>query len=167
MAVSFDGYAGFKHFLVSSPAEYVAHVEINRPEKLNAFFEDMWLELGRIFGKLSHDANVRAVILSAVGERAFTAGLDVQAASQGGVLSQGATLDGARLATRIRRHVHEFQDSIGAIEKCEKRTSPSYAYPYACPYAYHSAYCFSVPRLTPSQPSSWPCMAYPSGSPST
>ncbi|KAI1161182.1 enoyl CoA hydratase-like protein [Nemania serpens] len=120
MAVSFDGYAGFKHFLVSSPAEYVAHVEINRPEKLNAFFEDMWLELGRIFGKLSHDANVRAVILSAVGERAFTAGLDVQAASQGGVLSQGATLDGARLATRIRRHVHEFQDSIGAIEKCEK-----------------------------------------------
>ncbi|KAI1118463.1 enoyl CoA hydratase-like protein [Nemania sp. NC0429] len=120
MAASLNGYAGFKHFLVSSPAEYVAHVEINRPEKLNAFFEDMWLEMGRIFDKLSYDPNVRAVILSAVGERAFTSGLDVQAASQGGVLSQDTASDGARFATRARRHIHEFQRSIGAIEKCEK-----------------------------------------------
>jgi hypothetical protein len=29
----------YKHFLVTYPSEYVAHVEINRPEKLNAFFE--------------------------------------------------------------------------------------------------------------------------------
>lgn len=161
MAVSFDGYAGFKHFLVSSPAEYVAHVEINRPEKLNAFFEDMWLELGRIFEKLSRDPNVRAVILSAAGEKAFTAGLDVQAASQGGVLSQGTTSDGARFATRVRRHIHEFQDSIGAIEKCEKRTSPSSSYaclyclpPMSSPvpfihYVFHQAYRFSAPHLTP------------------
>ncbi|KAI1274029.1 enoyl CoA hydratase-like protein [Xylaria sp. FL0933] len=120
MATSLDGYASFKHFLISSPAEYVAHVETNRPEKLNAFFEDMWLELGQIFTKLSHDSNVRAVIFSAVGERAFTAGLDVQAASQGGVLSQDGVVDGARFATRARRHIYEFQDSVGAIEKCEK-----------------------------------------------
>lgn len=150
MAVSFEGYAGFKHFLVSSPAEFVAHVEINRPEKLNAFFEDMWLELGRIFEKLSHDPNVRAVILSAVGGKAFTAGLDVQATSQGGMLSQDTATDGARFATRVRRHIHEFQASIGAIEKCEKRTSPSYA--FRCTFYY--ACRFSAPRLTPSQPSS-------------
>jgi delta(3,5)-delta(2,4)-dienoyl-CoA isomerase len=29
----------FDHFNVTFPAEYVAHVEINRPDKLNAFFE--------------------------------------------------------------------------------------------------------------------------------
>ncbi|KAI3316720.1 enoyl CoA hydratase-like protein [Xylariaceae sp. AK1471] len=120
MTASLDGYTTFKHFLVSSPAEYVAHVETNRPEKLNAFFEDMWLELGQIFRKLSYDPNVRAVIFSAVGERAFTAGLDVQAAMQGGMLSRDETTDGSRFATRVRRHVLEFQDSIGAIEKCEK-----------------------------------------------
>lgn len=28
-----------KHFLVSFPAQYVAHVEINRADKLNSFFE--------------------------------------------------------------------------------------------------------------------------------
>ncbi|KAI0536993.1 enoyl CoA hydratase-like protein [Xylaria digitata] len=121
MATSLDGYAGFKHFLISSSSEYVAHVQTNRPEKLNAFFEDMWLELGDIFRKLSHDPNVRAVIFSAVGERAFTAGLDVQAANQdGGVLSQDGVSDGSRFATRVRRHIYEFQDSVSAIEKCEK-----------------------------------------------
>ena len=30
----------FNHFLVSFPHEFVAHVEINRPDKLNAFFEE-------------------------------------------------------------------------------------------------------------------------------
>ena len=29
----------YEYFNVSFPAEYVAHVEINRPEKLNAFKE--------------------------------------------------------------------------------------------------------------------------------
>lgn len=121
MAPSLDGYDSFKHFLVSSPSEYVAHVETNRPEKLNAFFEDMWLELARIFRKISHDPNVRAVIFSAVGDRAFTAGLDVQAAQQSGMLSPNAASDGARSATRLRRHIQEFQDSVSAIENCEKR----------------------------------------------
>ncbi|KAI0873158.1 enoyl CoA hydratase-like protein [Hypoxylon argillaceum] len=120
MAASLDGYTNFKYFLISSPAEYVAHVEINRPEKLNAFFEDMWLEMARVFGKLSHDPNVRAVIFSAVGDRAFSSGLDVQAASQGGILSPAGVSDGSRFATRARRHIFEFQDSISAIEKCEK-----------------------------------------------
>jgi delta(3,5)-delta(2,4)-dienoyl-CoA isomerase len=38
----------------------------------------MWLNISAIFKKLSHDPNVRAVILTGAGERAFTAGLDVQ-----------------------------------------------------------------------------------------
>ena len=114
-------YAGFKYFLVSSPAEYVAHVEINRPQKLNAFFEAMWVELGQIFDKFSHDPNVRGVIFSAAGEKAFTAGLDVMAASQGGAISGAGKVEIARQATTLRRHILEFQDCIGAIERCEKR----------------------------------------------
>lgn len=36
-----NDYQSFKHFIIRFPAEhqYVAHVEINRPDKLNAFFE--------------------------------------------------------------------------------------------------------------------------------
>lgn len=114
-------YAGYEHFLVSAPAPLVAHVEINRPGKLNAFHEAMWLELRAVFRQLSSDADVRAVVLSGAGERAFTAGLDVAAASDGGVLSSAPGLDGARVAAKLRRHVAEFQECISAVEKCEKR----------------------------------------------
>ncbi|KAI4681967.1 putative secondary metabolism biosynthetic enzyme [Alternaria sp. BMP 2799] len=108
-------------FNVSFPAEYVAHVEINRPEKLNAFKEVMWLNLSTLFRQLSHDPTVRAVLLTGAGDRAFTAGLDVQAASEGGALSPSAsTLDSARKANALRRHILEFQSCITDIEKCEK-----------------------------------------------
>ena len=61
--MSLQGYSDFKWFLVTSPAEYVAHVQTNRPKKFNAFHEPMWLELNQIFNKLSVDSNVRAVVL--------------------------------------------------------------------------------------------------------
>lgn len=112
----------YKYFIVTFPAPFVAHVIINRPSKLNAFFEAMWLEFKTVFDTLSLSPDVRAIILSGAGDRAFTAGLDVQAASQGGVLQQeaGKTLDAARKAVGIKRHVVEFQDCISSVEKCEK-----------------------------------------------
>jgi Delta3,5-Delta2,4-dienoyl-CoA isomerase len=115
----------YQHFLVSTPSPFVAHVEINRPQKLNAFFEAMWLEFKTIFDALSTDPEIRAIILSGAGEKAFTAGLDVEAASQNGVLEKqkGLTVDVARKAVGIKRHVVEFQDCISSVEKCEKRMS--------------------------------------------
>jgi len=115
-----QGYSDFKYFLISSPAEHVAHVEINRPNKMNAFVEAMWIELGNIFQKLSYDPDVRAVILSGAGERAFTAGLDVQAASQGLLGGGGEKSDVGREAWKLKRHILDFQDCISRIEKCEK-----------------------------------------------
>jgi len=38
----------------------------------------MWQNLSQIFNKLSRDPEVRCVVLTASGERAFSAGLDVQ-----------------------------------------------------------------------------------------
>ena len=119
---SLKEYSVFDHFIISSPAEYVALVEINRPHKLNAFIDEMWIELGQVFEKLSYDQEVRTIILSGAGDRAFTAGLDVQAASQNAVLGGGdPSMDGARRATVNRRHLTAFQNCISQIEKCEKR----------------------------------------------
>jgi delta(3,5)-delta(2,4)-dienoyl-CoA isomerase len=114
----------YEHFLVTSPAPFVAHVQINRPQKLNAFFEAMWLEFKTIFDNLSFDPEFRAIILSGAGAKAFTAGLDVQAASQEGILKKEENKDVARRAVEIKRHVTEFQDCISSVEKCEKRTHP-------------------------------------------
>ncbi|WPH01216.1 Hypothetical protein R9X50_00405200 [Acrodontium crateriforme] len=114
-------YTQFPHYNITFPAPYVAHVEINRPKKLNAFYEPMWLELGAIFRLLSHDPSVRSIVLSGAGDRAFTAGLDVQAASSNGALTPAAAgIDAARKATEIRRHIETFQHEISAVEKCEK-----------------------------------------------
>jgi delta(3,5)-delta(2,4)-dienoyl-CoA isomerase len=82
----------------------------------------MWLNLGKIFTRLSADSNVRSILLTGAGPKAFTAGLDVQAASQGPTLGSEAAKnpDPARLAAQIRTHAAEFQDCITTIEKCAK-----------------------------------------------
>lgn len=117
-ATPLSAYAGYKHFRVTSPSTSVAHVEINRPEKLNAFSRDCWLEFGKVFEQLSADADVRAVVLSGAGERAFTAGLDVQDAQSNGIHAGGGDI--ARTAKALRILIEEFQDCITAMEKCEK-----------------------------------------------
>ncbi|PYI18968.1 enoyl-CoA hydratase/isomerase family protein [Aspergillus violaceofuscus CBS 115571] len=112
----------YEHFNITFPPdhEYVAHVEINRPSKLNAFIEAMWLELSQIFTRLSTDPTVRAIVLSGAGPKAFTAGLDVHAAAEGTLSPESAQIDPARKATHLRRHIHDFQHCISAVEKCEK-----------------------------------------------
>ncbi|KAL3482188.1 ClpP/crotonase-like domain-containing protein [Aspergillus californicus] len=112
----------YKHFNITFPQQYVAQVEINRAAQLNAFFEAMWLELAQIFNQLSSDPAVRAVLITGAGERAFTAGLDVKAASQG-LLSDSSgsgAADPARKAVHLRREIGSFQDCVSSIEKCEK-----------------------------------------------
>lgn len=110
--------------MVSLPSKGVAHVEINRPQKLNAFDRPMWLEYGKIFEQLSDDPEVRVVVLSAAGERAFTAGLDVEDAANSGIsASSDSPPDAARRAKQLRATIEEFQKCVSAVEKCEKRRS--------------------------------------------
>ena len=78
----------------------------------------MWLELRKVFDALSADAEIRAIVLTGAGERAFSTGLDVQAANAS--LLQSSALDASRQATVQRRHIADFQDCISAIERCEK-----------------------------------------------
>lgn len=80
----------------------------------------MWLEFAQVFKDLSHNPDVRAIVLSGAGEKAFTTGLDVKAASEGWIAGEGGSDDPARQAAMIRKHVTSFQDSITAIERCEK-----------------------------------------------
>ena len=83
----------------------------------------MWNELPPLFAHLSTSPSTRAIILSGAGPKAFTAGLDVQEASQSSIFSPNnsdSALDGARTATKLRRHVDAFQACITAVETCEK-----------------------------------------------
>ncbi|KAK2809049.1 hypothetical protein FQN50_004102 [Emmonsiellopsis sp. PD_5] len=111
----------YEYFTVTFPREYVAHIQTNRPKKMNAYFEPMWHELRTLLSHLSTSPAVRSILFSGTGP-AFTAGLDVKAASQGllSTPSSSSTTDPARKATSLRRHVADFQDCVSALERCEK-----------------------------------------------
>lgn len=111
------------HFNVSFPQQFVAHVEINRPSKMNCFLAAMWLELRAIFDQMSYDPDIRSIIFSGSGNRAFTAGLDVREAGSEGILNNREGLDPGRRAKTIRKDVREIQDCVSSIERCEKRKS--------------------------------------------
>jgi len=57
--------------------EGVATITINRPKVLNVLNAETMRELDDAFSDLSDNANVRAVIITGAGERAFSAGADV------------------------------------------------------------------------------------------
>ncbi|MCY3755200.1 MAG: enoyl-CoA hydratase-related protein [Alphaproteobacteria bacterium] len=54
----------------------VAVVTLNRPEKKNCCTKAMWFELGRLFGELDKDGDVRAIVLTGAGEN-FCTGADI------------------------------------------------------------------------------------------
>ncbi|XP_076098820.1 delta(3,5)-Delta(2,4)-dienoyl-CoA isomerase, mitochondrial-like isoform X1 [Mytilus galloprovincialis] len=105
----------FETLKVSSPREDVAHVELNRPDRLNAMNIAFWRECRECFQKLATDKNYRVIIVSGAG-RLFTAGLDLM--DMGDVMPTGK--DVARNCFKIRPKIEEYQESFTSIEKCPK-----------------------------------------------
>ncbi len=59
-------------------AEHVATVTLNRPEVHNAMNEAMRRDLTRCFDAIATDEEVKAVVVTGAGERAFSAGADIR-----------------------------------------------------------------------------------------
>lgn len=57
--------------------ESLAIVRLNRPDKLNALSRQMLLELIDFFRGAADDSSLRAIILTAAGDKAFSAGTDL------------------------------------------------------------------------------------------
>ncbi len=55
----------------------IGYVTLNRPEKLNALNRKVMEELGECFRSIRTDEEVRAVILTGAGDKAFVAGADI------------------------------------------------------------------------------------------
>ncbi|HUT68451.1 MAG TPA: enoyl-CoA hydratase-related protein [Dehalococcoidales bacterium] len=63
--------------LLYEKADGIARVTLNRPESLNALNSTVYNELYDVFEAIENDADVRVVILTGSGEKAFAAGSDV------------------------------------------------------------------------------------------
>ena len=64
-------------YLLCEEKGHVALVTVNRPDKLNAINREIFYELRGLFGELGANGDVRAIILTGSGEKAFVAGADI------------------------------------------------------------------------------------------
>ncbi|MFB9315932.1 enoyl-CoA hydratase-related protein [Cryptosporangium minutisporangium] len=92
-------------------ADAVATVYLDREEKLNALDYEMIDELRTAFDRLEADADVRAVVLTGTGYRAFSAGADIPSLA-------GSIAGGVERA--LREIVHRGQGLTRRIEEFPK-----------------------------------------------
>lgn len=63
--------------VISTVYGAIGHVELNRPEKLNALTLEMLTELDRVLKVWAEDSSIQLVLLTGRGERGFCAGGDI------------------------------------------------------------------------------------------
>ena len=64
-------------YIQLEPQADIAIIKINRPEALNALNTDVIFELSRTIDIIGVDDDIKAVIITGVGERSFCAGADI------------------------------------------------------------------------------------------
>jgi len=85
----------------------IAIVRLNRPERLNAINADIRRELPAALAPINADSSVRAVVITASGERAFSAGQDLDEGA-------GYTIDDV---DRWFTEMHTMYGSVRALDK--------------------------------------------------
>ena len=106
-------------------SDHVAHVQLNRPDKLNSMIPEFWTELPEIVKAISAKGQARAIVLSSTGKH-FSAGMDLSVFTGGGgdlggsgSSSGGETraAEAGRVRARLRETALTLQDSFTALEK--------------------------------------------------
>jgi enoyl-CoA hydratase len=94
---------GFRNLEVASHGA-VRTLTVNRPDKLNALNRDTLNELTVAFGQAGQDEDVRCIVLTGSGEKAFVAGADIAEMSDySPVQAQAFSRTGQRLMMLIER----------------------------------------------------------------
>ncbi|EPL07134.1 crotonase/enoyl-CoA hydratase family protein [Pseudomonas sp. CF161] len=97
-------------------ADNIAHVQINRPEKINAMNAAFWSEIVDIFRWIDDTDAVRVVVLSGAGKH-FSSGIDLMMLA--GVANELGK-DVGRNARLLRRKILNLQASFNAVDSCRK-----------------------------------------------
>ncbi len=88
--------------------ENIAHLRLNRPEKLNSMIREFWNELPEIVTDIDRNAKARVIVLSSSGKH-FCAGMDLAVFSdpQAGVAADGG---------EVGRQRHAFRDFVKVLQ---------------------------------------------------
>jgi len=85
---------------------HVGHIELDRPHRMNTVSMEMLDELADAIDRLDEDDDVRSILLTGAGDRAFSAGADVQSAA-----TNATTLDGVELSKTGQETFGKLEDS--------------------------------------------------------
>jgi len=96
--------------LIDKPRPNVALVTLNRPERMNAMAFDVMIPLREALEALSHDNDVRVVVLTGAG-KGFCSGADLEDA---GIVPN---IDGLTVTSIARRALELLDDVVLAIRK--------------------------------------------------
>lgn len=102
--------------LAITEGPHLAHVELNRPDKANAFDGTIWTNLRQCFTRLDTSAT-RVAVLSGRGNH-FTAGLDLSYLAT--IQSELSALPAAERQFRLLDLISQMQSAVTAIETCRK-----------------------------------------------
>ena len=93
----------------------VAHIILNRPDKLNAMNKAFWNELPAIVRDIDDGAKARCIVISSTGKH-FSAGMDLAVF---GDSSSGLTVPADREVSgeMFRRYVHSLQDVFTCLDE--------------------------------------------------
>lgn len=89
--------------------DHIAWITLNRPDALNAFNYDLLDSLGTIIDSIAIHPEIRLVIITGAGERAFSVGAD---------LKERKGLPDAL----VKRNLNKFRDVFNAIEQLPQPT---------------------------------------------
>ena len=96
----------FENILVQKTAA-LAQITINRPKKLNALNKATIYELHKAFDALESDLNIKVIILTGSGEKAFVAGADISE------FAHFTADEGATLAREGQEILFNFIENLG------------------------------------------------------
>lgn len=107
----------YKYYLIEKKAP-LAWVYLNRPDKKNAMNPPAWKEAPAVFEALSHDPDIRAIIVAGKGP-AFCAGIDLKSMiGEIAELTDPAQKGGVKW--RLLQKISALQETITRIETCPK-----------------------------------------------
>ncbi|MDQ2050135.1 3-hydroxyacyl-CoA dehydrogenase NAD-binding domain-containing protein [Natronolimnohabitans sp. A-GB9] len=79
-----EGATEFEAIRIEYPDEMVGHIVVDRPHRMNTISSQLLAELSEAIDLLEADDEVRSILLTGAGEKAFSAGADIQSMAAGG-----------------------------------------------------------------------------------
>lgn len=107
-------YDAYRHLLIDVQADGVALVTLNRPEVLNAANDRMHRELTTVWSDLERDPAVRVIVVTGAGDRAFSAGGDLND------MGARANRTGDERFASIANLLKEAQDLVYGMVNCDR-----------------------------------------------